>query len=114
VVLLIAINKTKWALGVNMNIDNLVRQVDELIVVGTGILATRTGKGVDESVESDAMRKFHNAMLPVIEEVYGYSHPLSIEFAKEADKYGPGDANRGIEALKAMRSVILYAAEFGS
>jgi hypothetical protein len=105
---------TKWALGVNMNIDNLVHQVDELIVMGTGVLATRTGEGVDEVVDSAAIRKFHTAMIPVIEEVYGYSHSLSKEFATEADQYAPGDANRGIEALKAMRSVILYAAEFGS
>jgi hypothetical protein len=97
-----------------MNIDNLVRRVDELIVMGTGVLAARTGEGVDEAVDSDAIRIFRNAMIPVIEEVYGYSHPLSEEFSAEADIYSPGDANRGIEALRAMRTVILYACEFGS
>jgi hypothetical protein len=97
-----------------MNIDNLVRRVDELIVMGTGVLATRSGKGASEVVNSAAIRKFHTAMIPVIEEVYGYSHSLSKEFATEADRYAPGDANRGIEALRAMRTVILYASEFGS
>ncbi len=97
-----------------MNIDNLVCRVDELIVIGTGVLATRTAGGVAEAVDSDAIRKFRNAIIPVIEEVYGYSHPLSEEFATEADIYDPGDANRGIEALRAMRTVILYACEFGS
>jgi hypothetical protein len=105
---------TDWDLGVKMNIDNLVRRVDELIVIGTGILATQTGEGVDEDVDPDAIRKFQIAMIPVIEEVYGYNHPLSKEFATEADKYFPGDAKRGIEALSAMRTVILYASEFGS
>jgi hypothetical protein len=104
----------KLASGVNMNIDDLVRRVDELIVMGTEVLGTRTGEGVDEVVDSAAIRKFHTAMIPVIEEVYGYNHTLSREFATEADKYAPRDANRGIEALKAMRSVILYAAEYGS
>jgi hypothetical protein len=96
-VLLIATITTKQALGVNMNIDNLVRRGDELIMVGNGVLATRTGEGVDEFVDSDVIRKFHNAMIPVIEEVYGHSHPLSREFATEADKYATRDVNRGIE-----------------
>ena len=97
-----------------MNMDNLVRRVDELIVMGTGVVATRTGGGVDEAVDPDAIGRFRNAMIPVIEEVYGYSHPLSKEFATKADIYFLRDANRGIEALRAMRTVILYASEFGS
>ena len=97
-----------------MNTSDLVRRVDELIEMGNMVLATRTGVGLDETVDSAAINKFYDAIGLLTEKIHGYSHPLSRKFETEADRYNPGDAEQGIAVLKSLRIEILYAGEFGS
>lgn len=97
-----------------MNTSDLVRRVDELIEMGNTVVTTRAGEGLDETVDSDAIKKFYNAIELLIEIIHGYSRPLSKKFVTEADKYNPSDAEQGIAILKSLRTEILYAGEFGS
>jgi hypothetical protein len=101
-------------LEVIMNTSDLVRRVDALIERGNMVLATRTGEGLDETVDTDAIRKFCDEIALLIEIIHGYSRPLNKQFATEAEKYNPGDVEEGIAVLKSLRTEILYAGEFGS
>jgi hypothetical protein len=82
--------------------------------MGNTVLATRTGKGLEETMDSDAIKKFYDAIALLIEKIHGYRRPLSEKFETVTDKYNPGDAEQGIAVLRSLRTEILYAGEFGS
>lgn len=91
-----------------MKTSDLVRRIDELIAHGNEVLATRHHNpgGTTEYVEPGGMKWFRAASLSFIQSVYSPQHPFFSEFDKNTGNIYPGDAERGIAILKAIRSEV--------
>ena len=91
-----------------MKTSDLIRRIDELVANGNEVLKTRYGNpgGTFEYVKSGEMKGFRAASLSFIQSVYNTQHPHYTEFDNNTNRTEPGDAERGIAILKAMRSEI--------
>lgn len=90
-----------------MKVDDLVKRVDQLIIMGQEVLATR--RHMDwggDFIDSGLMGGFRSASLSFIERIYGSSHPHFSEVKEGADGSRPSDAEKCIAVLRAMRSEI--------
>jgi len=93
-------------LRTNMQVNDLVRRVDELLAMGQAILASRRRSDWGEYVDSGLMSGFRSASLSFVDRVYGSNHPHFSEInemAKGSDLY---HAESCIAILKAIRSEI--------
>lgn len=89
-----------------MNIDDIIKRIDELIEEGGRVL--KTGKtDVDlPFVDNGAMKGFRAGSLSFIEKIYGLNHTYFSEFDKNTIRTKPLDAERGLGILKAIRTEI--------
>jgi hypothetical protein len=92
-----------------MKLVDLLKRVDELLAHGDAVL--KTGYSEDGSydvrfVQSAAMAGFRSAVLSFITRVYGGAHPHYEQFKAQTENHFWGDAERGIEILKAIRAEI--------
>jgi hypothetical protein len=91
-----------------MELDNLVRRIDQLLSIGHQVLNTRhmDEYGESEWIDAAKMIGFRSAGLSFIERVYGTKHPHYIEFNDSVNGHHPEFAETGIEILKIIRDEI--------
>lgn len=90
-----------------MRVQDLVKRANELIEQGKRVLDTRQQEDEYlESVDSGAIKGFRAASLSFIDRVYGPKHTHFVEFGVNTNGCYPGDAERGIAILQAIRSEI--------
>ncbi|WP_077531137.1 hypothetical protein [Vreelandella utahensis] len=90
-----------------MKVDDLVNRVDELLAMGKEVLTTRRRSDFGgEFVDSGLMSGFRSASLSFVERIYGSTHPHFSEIKEGAKGSRPGDADKCIAILKAIRSEI--------
>lgn len=90
-----------------MNVNDLVRRVDELLSMGAQVLDTqRSSEGFGKFVDAGVMSGFRSATLSFIDRVYGPRHPHFSEVKEGANGARPSDAQKVIAILGAIRSEI--------
>lgn len=91
-----------------MRTSDLVTRVDELLVLGANVLATRRRSGggrLDIAyVDSPAMTGFRSAALSFIDRIYGSSSPHFQQFTEKAGSGTLSSCETGIAILKVVRS----------
>lgn len=92
-----------------MNIADLVKRADELLVLGDQALSTRYSTGGQYNinyVKESNMAGFKSAVLSFIDRVFGSNHPHFKEFDRQTQNHFLSDAERGIAILQAIRAEI--------
>jgi hypothetical protein len=90
-----------------MDLNSLVQRVDQLLDLGTGVVATiHKGAYGLEWVDTGRIKGFRSAALSFIERVYGSQHSHYREFSASVDGSTPNHANAGIAILEAIRGEI--------
>lgn len=92
-----------------MNLQDLVRRVDELLTLGERVVNTRYSTDNRYSVnfvQAAPMAEFRTAVLSFVDRVYGREHPHFEEFQKRAGKHFLTDAEEGISIVNAIRGEI--------
>jgi HEPN domain-containing protein len=90
-----------------MKVSDLVRRVDELIVSGKQVQATRYREGDDyiynHYVSDGSMTGFRSACLSFIERVFGKDHSHYEQFTTKTSNHFYDDSERAIAILEAIR-----------
>ena len=90
-----------------MKIQDLVKRIDELIIMGNDVL--ETGQSDEEGfiyVNRGAIKSFRSSGLSFIERVYQNQHPHYIEFELNTNGFYSDDVDTGISILQAIKSEI--------
>lgn len=92
-----------------MKLTDLVARIDEIIVLGKQVLATKytaQGRLSVAYVQSAPMAGFRAAALSFIDRVYGSDHSHFKQFYDRTKSSYAGDAERGLAILQAIRDEI--------
>lgn len=89
-----------------MDINDLVKRIDELILKGRSTLSTARQGDYWESVDRREFKGFRSAVLSFIERVYGAEGSYYKEFYSSVSRDHPENIEEGIGILQSMRDEI--------
>ena len=90
-----------------MNSEKLISRVDELIQMGTDVLATETGGGGSiRSVDVISFYKFRSASISFVMKLFGETHPYFTAFSEKVSDAMPLATKCGIGMLHAVKGEI--------
>jgi hypothetical protein len=91
----------------NMMTEDILKRIDELIVLGDAVLATKTySQYSGESVDHGKFRGFRAASLSFIESFFGVNQTYYKEFMEQVDVKGSFSIEAGINILQAAKAEI--------
>jgi hypothetical protein len=89
-----------------LNSEKLIRRVDELIKMGSEVLATEA-QGVGRVVvDLISFYKFRSATISFILKLFGCKHPYFLDFSGKVKDASPLSTKRGVGMLHAVRDEI--------
>jgi hypothetical protein len=89
-----------------MDLNDLVKRIDQLIMEGKSVLGTKQGTVYGEWVDSEKFRGFRSAVLSFIERVYGVEHSYYKEFHRSVAGMVPTDVEQGIGILESVKKEV--------
>jgi hypothetical protein len=92
--------------GLNMDLNDLTKRIDQLILEGKSVLETKQGTVYGEWVDSERFRGFRSAALSFIERVYGVEHSYYKEFYSWVASVEPNDVEQGIAILESVKKEV--------
>lgn len=89
-----------------MDLNNLIKRVDQLIQLGIEVLATKSPHPAMKYIVVDTAKRtgFRSAALSFITNVYGNKHPYYSEFHRSTGGSSPEDTESGKSILSAIRN----------
>jgi hypothetical protein len=89
-----------------MNVNDLIKRVEQLIDLGKGVLATRHWGEDHERVDWGKAHGFRSGVLSFVERVYDPQHSHYKEFYEVTGGYYPADIEAGIAILETIKDEI--------
>ncbi len=89
-----------------MNSEKLICRVDELIEMGTKVLATANQGANGVLVDLICFYKFRSAAISFVLKLFGHKHPYFVDFSEKVKDASPLSAKRGIGMLQAVKGEI--------
>ena len=91
----------------NLNTEKLVARVNELIQMGSAVLATEAGSGGGaRRVDVISFYKFSSASISFVMKLFGETHPYFTVFSEKVSDATPYSTKRGIGMLHAIKGEI--------